>query len=80
MPMSVLIPAAAHLKKQSDALQRVRDAELALRRAQDELDAAVRKARTLRCTWKSIASVFDTTPSAAYQRFAQVGYDRRLID
>lgn len=49
-----------------------------IRAAQDDLEAAVRKARATGCTWAQIGDALGTTRSAAEQRFHNIGADRPL--
>ena len=65
-------------KKQLAALKRVDQADERLTRAREDLDAAVRAARNIGCSWQQIADLFGLTRQAAQQRFATVGANRKL--
>jgi hypothetical protein len=54
----------------------VERADHAIRRAQEDLDGAVRRARNEGVTWAQIGHVLGTTRQAAQIRFRSVGADR----
>lgn len=60
-------------------LRAVERADVTLRRAQDDLDSAVRAARNAGVTWAQVGHVLGTTRQAAQMRFRCVGADRPLV-
>lgn len=53
--------------------------DASVRRAQDDLDGAVRRARNDGATWAQIGHVLGTSRQAAQMRFRSVGADRPLF-